>query len=200
MDSVGDRDAEVIARTVGLDPRRPWPGVPRDPEVRAAGLTSLVGADWVEERDLVTGAPVEVSCVVLAPSSLATSADPGVDLARLRGIVPVGGHVVSEEPGVGCVAELEPLFVDGERAALASVVRSDDADGSGLDLAVLWFSGDPGDTAEIRVERARVVPLSAAEQDAIASVNGFELVARWSDWAGRPAGDGWRISIHRRVS
>ena len=190
-------DAAVVADLVRLDPRRPWPGVPRDPAVRQRGLDAMVGPGWTDADPPPNAAP----SVVLAPAALTVADDPGAVLALLLDVVPVGGHVVTEEPGSGSTAELEPLVVDGERAGLVSVVDSHDADGTPvLDLAVMWFTGEPGAVADVRVDRARVVPMSAAEHDAIAAVNGFELVARWSDWAGRPAGDGWRISIHRRVT
>ena len=189
-------DAAVVADLVRLDPRRPWPGVPRDPAVRQRGLDAMVGPGWTDADPPPNAAP----SVVLAPAALTVADDPGAVLALLLDVVPVGGHVVTEEPGSGSTAELEPLVVDGERAGLVSVVDSHDADTPVLDLAVMWFTGEPGAVADVRVDRARVVPMSAAEHDAIAAVNGFELVARWSDWAGQPAGDGWRISIHRRVT
>lgn len=189
---------ESLAWLVGLDPRRPWPGVGREPIDRVAGLDALVGTDRLDlgapSASQATGHPLQ-RAIVCRPVEISSAADPGERYETLARRLELGGFLVTEEPGAASTSDLEPLVVTEHEVVLASVAAGD----AGLDVAIVRVaSGGSAADDDVTVTRFLVQPLTVDEDDAIASVNGFELVARWSDWSGSPAGDGWRVTVRRR--
>ncbi len=182
-----------LAHYTALDPRRPWPGVQRDPRQVARALGAMAAGGRVTRLDSRLGRPrdrdepARASVVAIAPCLL-TTIGPRRVLEAAIDLVHVGGLVVVEEPSNPRRCDPEPLLVTDDRVVLWST-----SGGDNHDLRIVEF------TTKAVVEAESLPVLDVAEAERLASDLGLAPEGAWANWSLDSDGGPWRVAALRRT-
>jgi len=185
--------ASLVSEILGIDPRRPWPGVARDVAAAETGLAELAAGGTVLSLVGESDAWPDVDQsfdVVVAPLGLLTAAShPAGHIRRFGELVRPGGLLVTEELAPpGDLTFVEPTVVDHFTVVLSAVSAA-----AGLyRLASVRFTNQSRSvrTCELR-------PRRPADIDEVLAGR-FALVGRWADWMGGLAeGAPWHVAVHQ---
>lgn len=185
--------ASLVSEILGVDPRRPWPGVARDVAAAEVGIAELAAGRSALILCGVSDAwpDAEQSFdVVVAPLGLLTAAsDLTQHVRRLGELVRPGGVLVTEELAPpGDLTFIEPTVVDTSTVVLSAVTAT-----AGLyRLSHIRFTDQ---SRSVRTCKLR--PRRAEEIDGVLAA-GFTLVGRWADWKGGSAeGAPWHVAVYQ---
>jgi len=185
--------AGLVSEVLGIDPRRPWPGVARDVVAADAGIAELAAGrtvlSLVGESDAWPDVDQSFDVVVAPLGLLTATSNLARHVQRLGELVRPGGLLVTEELAPpGDLVFVEPTEVDISTVVLSAVTAT-----AGLyRLSSIRFTNQSRSvrTCELR-------PLRAADIDEVLAGR-FALVGRWADWTGGSAeGAPWHVAVHQ---